>query len=75
MVIAGETSTRVWTTVHELIAVLTDLAEAEPTAELERNGVGNLLIVVDGDDVGYVNPVAPSWERFVWAGEDDEDSA
>jgi hypothetical protein len=70
VVIAGESSTRIWTTVHELIAVLTDLAEAEPTAELERNHVGNLLIVVDGEDIGYVNPVAPRWER--WADDDDD---
>lgn len=52
------------TTVPDLIAVLADLAAVEPTATLERNDVGNLVIVVGDVIVGYVDLVSPYWRYF-----------
>lgn len=48
----------------DLARVLAELVLAEPTATLERNGVGNLLVVVDGYDIGYIDLTRPEWVQF-----------
>ena len=39
----------------QLLAGATAIAERFPTAELIKNAVGNLMIEVDGDYIGYLD--------------------
>lgn len=43
-----------------------------PDAKLVKNGVGNLLVVVDDEDVGYLDLF--SGELHGWDDEDEDDS-
>lgn len=61
-------------TVEDLVAVAQVCAEKYPGADLVKNGVGNLLIVVDGQDVGYIDlfsAEAHGWDG--WESNPDED--
>lgn len=54
-------------TIEDLVTVAQECARRYPGANLVKNSVGNLLIVVDGEDVGYVdlfNGTAQAWDGW-----------
>lgn len=56
----------------ELAAVFAQLAQDEPTATLARSPVGDLIVVVDGVDVGYVLLMDAEYHRFDETWDDEE---